>query len=81
MSRRSLEVEEHYVPTDPCPFCGVENANFVKDGNPAPTPHVTLDERLQIRYVECENCGANGPVVPANPFGWENAWRLWNTRK
>ncbi len=61
----------------PCPFCGVHNAYFEKDGRPAPTPIVTHDEKKGIRYIECENCGARGPITDT----WLNAHKHWNNRK
>ena len=60
----------------PCPFCGLHDPNFEKDGHPAPTPIVVGDDKKNIRYVECEQCGARGPISEDHFLSQSG----WNTR-
>jgi len=56
---------------NPCPFCGRANQFLKMIGN----DHVCF---------ECEDCGARGPTINANPKGWQVAAkiasRMWNKR-
>ena len=47
----------------PCPFCAEKNVSLEKG-------------RENKVHLECENCGARGPLCAS----WEHAVEVWNTR-
>lgn len=48
----------------PCPFCGSSQLHMHDDG--------------YIKWVECEDCLAEGPVIVGSE---ESATDIWNTRQ
>ena len=52
----------------PCPFCGGVAEYDNSDGGP-------------YEWVQCTNCGAQGPGANYNESGLEAALTAWNSRK
>jgi hypothetical protein len=49
-----------------CPFCQAGDRHL----------YVVIDELAKRRHIECDRCGARGPVAGT----WGDAWGLWGAR-
>lgn len=59
----------------PCPFCGADD-DFLSIGM-----RPTLRYNVLCTWIECMNCGAQGPVNYADPENSENCAEFtWNER-